>query len=524
MAAENGHLEIVKELVKHNADIFALESTGKTPMELAKENSLPCVSDKIKEDLENVAIFLSIEMTKILQEIDVDYKAHLKDPKDRKYINYLHIEPRFEKLISESLNIALERSGKPNALSTAFKSLLFFVKLNSQDSATGFRAIDFAVYKGHIQIVKYLLQNGAQIEVDQDKENYHSAIDIAVSKNDDKMINCLLQFGLKSDIQRFHMATEKGLVEIAKKYINQKNLNKLGKNGLNSLHQATFYGRFDLIEFLLNKGADPKTKSTFKGLGYSVLHFAATNCDENIVEFLVKKGASVFQQDNSGMTPLDVLKKGEKLDLKRPRNSTLMDNLGISLLDTSNDTFDITEEKKSEVIKYLSIAMGLIKVERDVESLNKKKRKIDQVQGDEDQIDHDLAKPLFTTILNKKVPLEAKVKCIEAFEILLVQNLVDLKTLAKKDIIEEFAKVAEASQKNLCIIGRILGKINQLNDGKKMISEIRMPVGVYGKLKAEMNKTSEVEPNNFIFTSDSEDEGKHLKKKIKSEIIKIDSE
>ena len=201
-----------------------------------------------------------------------------------------------------------------------------------------------------------------------------------------------------------------------------------------------------------------------------------------------------------------------------------MDNLGISLLDTSNDTFDITEEKKSEVIKYLSIAMGLIKVERDVESLNKKKRKIDQVQDDEDQIDHDLAKPLLTTILNKKVPLEAKVKCIEAFEILLVQNLVDLKTLAKKDIIEEFAKVAEASQKNLCIIGRILGKINQLNDGKKMISEIRMPVGVYGKLKAEMNKTSEVEPNNFIFTSDSEDEGKHLKKKIKSEIIEIDSE
>ena len=194
------------------------------------------------------------------------------------------------------------------------------------------------------------------------------------------------------------------------------------------------------------------------------------------------------------------------------------------LLDTSNDTFDITEEKKSEVIKYLSIAMGLIKVERDVESLNKKKRKIDQVQGDEDQIDHDLAKPLLTTILNKKFPLEAKVKCIEAFEILLVQNLVDLKTLAKKDIIEEFAKVAEASQKNLCIIGRILGKINQLNDGKKMISEIRMPVGVYEKLKAEMNKTSEVEPNNFIFTSDSEDEGKHLKKKIKSEIIEIDSE
>ena len=168
--------------------------------------------------------------------------------------------------------------------------------------------------------------------------------------------------------------------------------------------------------------------------------------------------------------------------------------------------------------------MGLIKVERDVESLNKKKRKIDQVQDDEDQIDHDLAKPLLTTILNKKVPLEAKVKCIEAIEILLLQNLVDLKTLAKKDIIEEFAKVAEESQKNLCMIGRLLGKINQLNEGKQLISELRIPVGVYEKLKAEMNKASEIEPNNFIFTSDSEDEGKHLKKKIKREIVENDSE
>ena len=523
MAAENGHLEIVKELVKHNADIFALESTGKTPMELAKENSLPCVSDKIKEDLENVAIFLSIEMTKILQEIDVDYKAHLKDPKDRKYINYLHIEPRFEKLISESLNIALERSGKPNALSTAFKSLLFFVKLNSQDSATGFRAIDFAVYKGHIQIVKHLLQNGAKIEVDHDKENYYSALDIAISRNDDKMINCLLQYGLNSDIQRLHLAIEKGLVETAKKYIYEKNINKLGKNGLNALHLATIYGRSDLVEILLTKGADPNSKSTFRGLGRFALHFSAENCVEDIVEFLLIAGAKANQKDNFGMIPFDVLKKGEKLDFKRVRKTTLMDKLGIPTLDTSNETIDITEEKKVKVINSLIEAMGYIPSGWDIESTNKKKRKIDQVQ-EEERIDHDMAKPLLTTILNKKFPLEAKVKCIEAIEILMSQNLLDLKTLAKKDIIEEFAKVAEESQKNLCMIGRLLGKINQLNEGKQLISELRIPVGVYEKLKAEMNKTSEVEPNNFIFTSDSEDEGKHLKKKIKSEIIEIDSE
>ena len=93
-------------------------------------------------------------------------------------------------------------------------------------------------------------------------------------------------------------------------------------------------------------------------------------------------------------------------------------------------------------------------------------------------------------------------------------------------IIEEIGSIAETiidkitekeSDQNLITIAKILNKISNLEQGKKLIKGIRMPIGAYERLKAEMNKQLIGEPSQFAFNSDS-------KKRIKTEIIDIDSE
>ncbi|MFZ8864548.1 MAG: ankyrin repeat domain-containing protein [Rickettsiales bacterium] len=50
MAAEKGHTEIVKALIKAGADIKAVDNENKTPLQLAKENNHTDVVSALEEE------------------------------------------------------------------------------------------------------------------------------------------------------------------------------------------------------------------------------------------------------------------------------------------------------------------------------------------------------------------------------------------------------------------------------------------------------------------------------------------
>ena len=68
------------------------------------------------------------------------------------------------------------------------------------------------------------------------------------------------------------------------------------------------------LEYFVSKGANVNAKFDVQtyNKGATPLHFAARYGDFEIVKFLVSKGADVNETDNFGNTPLDVAHKAEK--------------------------------------------------------------------------------------------------------------------------------------------------------------------------------------------------------------------
>lgn len=79
--------------------------------------------------------------------------------------------------------------------------------------------------------------------------------------------------------------------------------------GWTPLMMASYYGRKNIAELLLEKGAKPNAKTIY---GVTALHWTAT---AEIAELLINKGANVNAKDKDGKTPLAYMNKNKRLDL-----------------------------------------------------------------------------------------------------------------------------------------------------------------------------------------------------------------
>lgn len=73
--------------------------------------------------------------------------------------------------------------------------------------------------------------------------------------------------------------------------------------GQTPLHRAAMYGREDMVCFLLARGADINAKDNWAN---TPVHMAANEGSVSTVTTLLKRGAEINAQDQKGMTPLDI--------------------------------------------------------------------------------------------------------------------------------------------------------------------------------------------------------------------------
>ncbi|MHC9540406.1 MAG: ankyrin repeat domain-containing protein [Vulcanimicrobiota bacterium] len=131
-------------------------------------------------------------------------------------------------------------------------------KINEPNSE-GLAPLHLAAFYGHVEIVNYLIDNGAKIDIRTCAEN-------------------------SSWNTPFHFAAEQGYLQIIKIFLDKgTNINVLNRWGENALHRIAY----------LND--------------YSV-NFRRTNSYEEIVEFLIKKGIHINATNSSGLTPLQAAK------------------------------------------------------------------------------------------------------------------------------------------------------------------------------------------------------------------------
>uniref|UniRef100_A0A6P6XRZ9 Poly [ADP-ribose] polymerase n=1 Tax=Dermatophagoides pteronyssinus TaxID=6956 RepID=A0A6P6XRZ9_DERPT len=83
------------------------------------------------------------------------------------------------------------------------------------------------------------------------------------------------------------------------------NVRAKDKGGLVPLHNACSYGHFEVAELLLKKGANVNATDLWK---YTALHEAASKGKIDIVKLLLRHGADVTKKNRDGDTPLDLVK------------------------------------------------------------------------------------------------------------------------------------------------------------------------------------------------------------------------
>jgi len=78
-----------------------------------------------------------------------------------------------------------------------------------------------------------------------------------------------------------------------------------GEAGLTALHLAATMGHEDMVELLIERGADVNGRDAS---GSTPLHHAAAGGNKAVVELLLAKGADVNARDNKNRTPLYLAK------------------------------------------------------------------------------------------------------------------------------------------------------------------------------------------------------------------------
>ena len=115
--------------------------------------------------------------------------------------------------------------------------------------------LHFAVQGGHIHIVKFLLDKGADIE----KKTRTGSIAL-------------------------HRASREGQIELVKLLLDKgANINAQNKDEESSLHIAVFYKRYEVVDLLLERGAD-KTLKNFENK--SALDLAEQIDDKRLIQIL----------------------------------------------------------------------------------------------------------------------------------------------------------------------------------------------------------------------------------------------
>lgn len=245
-------------------------------------------------------------------------------------------------------------------------------------SDKGETALTIASFNGHTEIVEFLLNHGANLEI----TNCMGGTALNVSKRFE-ITQMLLKKGASIDVknciggtalinaafnQRFDIAKlliesganvdsqeddgytaliyaadgQKDLVEIL--LDNNASLDIKNRNGTTALAFASYRGRTDIVSLLLEKGADPSILNEYNQNAYSVaalnghipimyllkneiihqvdkygntlLIIECEKVNEENVFFLIDKGADIYATNEDGYSALDMLVENDDLSEK----------------------------------------------------------------------------------------------------------------------------------------------------------------------------------------------------------------
>ena len=183
------------------------------------------------------------------------------------------------------------RKGDLDAIKRLVEQKKVDIKAKYNQGAT---ALHVAAQEGRLEVVKYLVVQGASIEAKSDKG--FTALHMALMKGQLEVIKYLVDQGAsikaKSDdgTAALHVAVLAGQLEVVKYLIGQgASIEAKNNKGFTALHAAAETGQLEAVKYLVGQGADGNAVSK---TGWSVLTLAAGGGCFGVVKHLVSEGFS----------------------------------------------------------------------------------------------------------------------------------------------------------------------------------------------------------------------------------------
>ncbi len=176
--------------------------------------------------------------------------------------------------------------------------------------ALGWTALHHASFKGHLDCIKILLKNGANIQCKTNDNQ--TCLHLASEKGHTDVVKILLEKGANIQIKTndedtcLHLAIKHGHIYIVqilaqnKWLIAEKNKDKFSPLGL-----ATKLNHIEVVNCLLQLGVEFEVQNRF--LGDTPLHIAAENGFFEITDSLIASGANINSKSKKGILNYFVL-------------------------------------------------------------------------------------------------------------------------------------------------------------------------------------------------------------------------
>jgi len=225
------------------------------------------------------------------------------------------------------LYLAVESEDSLEGIKYTYEELLRIGKFTKEEYNYRIKILDGYIsdYRG---IIKLLVDNGADVNV-KGKLGI-PLVDLATEHTK----SLLLKHGAKTsdDIEfeksvndpndmTFIYSAEGGNIKVVSKYLDAgQDVNTQGYRG-KALHYAAKDGQYEMVKFLISKGADVNAHARNWG-DLTPLHYAASpiiNVGAKVAELLIDEGADINAKDSDGETPLDYADDAKILDLLRKR-------------------------------------------------------------------------------------------------------------------------------------------------------------------------------------------------------------
>ena len=167
------------------------------------------------------------------------------------------------------------------------------IDINAKDADYGGTALHFAAWKGHLKIVEFLLDNGANENALNGAQ--WTALFFAASEGHLDVVEYLIDQNVNVELRDtdwrradYYSKNHKEIAALLLKQIED------------SIHKAAELGDIDSVKRFIDEGIDVNEQED----GWTPLHYAAYGGHKEVVALLIDKGANVNARNYWGRTPL----------------------------------------------------------------------------------------------------------------------------------------------------------------------------------------------------------------------------